>query len=364
MPGTRQPGTAASPTRSKSPLSRKLTYSMGSHIMRFRPRNAPRRGTRGPGTRGRQTGLMLALLACLATASGCSAHQAAPGGPRASATAAALLTSSVTSLRQGWDIGRAQQQLVARCMNDRGLRYYVSSLGPQPSAGTVTVAAVGKGRPHTYGVGLQPADGDGPGTGPGRRPGSDLPREDAYVASLPKAARTRYAEAFGGSTLPGTLTLPGGMRIGYATAGCLGQARRDLFGSVRAAMEDTYVPEDLGHMFAAFLPHNQPYESALRGWQGCMAKAGWDAVSPQAAIQAVEALAGRPGTTAAALNRRQIAEASADVSCDAGSHLRARTQAALAAFLRGQPGGVIALLQRTYQARQRATRVALRDLSG
>jgi hypothetical protein len=300
-----------------------------------------------------------ATVAALAAISGCTAqHVPPPPGadaaraPSAELTARAVLTLTGTSLRQEWDIARAQQQFVVRCMNSQGLRYLTSSQGPEPTLRTVTATALGSGRPATYGITLGSPGGK---TGPGP--------EDQYVSRLPGPARTRYTAAYSGTApAQGTLVLPSGMVIHYGTSGCLAQARAELFGSVRAAIADMYLPADTEILFDRFLDSDRPYLTTLHIWQHCMATAGWHFATPRAAILSIASLAARPGTSATKLNTRQTALADQDVTCNAHSQLRAHTQQQLTIFLSKQPGPTLTALRDIYRTRQRAVAIATKSL--
>jgi hypothetical protein len=189
------------------------------------------------------------------------------------------------------------------------------------------------------------------------------PAEDRYVAGLAPGQRARYSALLNGSTSAvGTFTLPSGAVVGYETGGCLGAARQALFGSVRVQALDDLYPQDVEHRFATFRASNGAYESALRSWRSCMAAAGWRLASPQAAIQAIQALAAKPGTSQSELTSRQTRAATADAACNARSGLRARVADALAVFVRKLPGAEVLQLQRIYLSRRRAASVAVRDL--
>jgi len=308
--------------------------------------------------------ILILMLASAATVSGCT-QQPVPGSAGharvasagydasvAQAAARSALTTSAASLRQGWYLFRIQQRLVAGCIKDLGLRYITASAGPEPPAQATTAVVAGSSRPATYGVSLAGAQRDGE------------PAEDRYVAGLPPARRTSYTEALSGSPRAvGTLTLPGRLIAGYETGGCVGAARRAVFGTVRMQALDALFPQAVNRCFVAFLASSQAYLSALRAWQRCMAAAGWHLASPQAAIQGIEALAAKTGTSPTELSTRQARAAGADAVCDARSGLRMRLAGALAEFVRTLPRPELLQLQRIYVSHQKAVRIASHDLS-
>ncbi len=271
--------------------------------------------------------------------------------PSRQAAAEAVLTTTASALRQEWYLFRAQQQRVAQCMHSHGLRYFVASAGPEPAAGTTTVWVAGRGRNASYDV-----------TVAASRATTTRP-EDQYVTQLPTAQRSRYTGVLGGSPdLLATLRLPSGLAVRYQTGGCVGGARAALFGSVRAAMQDALMPEDVDNKFYASLAGQQPYLSAVHAWQRCMAAAGWHFMTPQASIAAIQTLATAKGTSPGELRAREAAVAGADVACDGRAHLRMRTTEALAAFVRTLPGPVLSQLRNVYLTRQQAAAAARRDL--
>lgn len=300
------------------------------------------------------------LLVIAAAVPGCAAHRAQSVAPVNSdqsgpvnasqrAAATALLTSDVASLRQRWYLFSAEQLLDALCMHRLGLRYLITSPGPEPITSTITEDAVGSGHPATYGVTPIPA---------GYRP-----PEDRYVYSLPGPVRARYVTALEGpARARGTLRLPDGQAGTYPTGGCVAAARRELYGSVRAALADPLVPQAMTRLFGVFLSSYHPYLAALHAWHQCMTAAGWHFATPQAAIESIQTLALR-GVSRAELARRQAAVASADVTCNARTGLRTRTSEARTTFVAQQPRQLLQELQGIYVTRQRAMRMALKVLS-
>jgi hypothetical protein len=194
-------------------------------------------------------------------------------------------------------------------------------------------------------------------------PAGYRPAEDRYVESLPGPVRARYDTALEGTTRArGTLRLPDGQVGTYPTGGCVAAARRELYGSVRAALADPLVPQAMTRLFGAFLGSYHPYLAALHAWHQCMTAAGWQFVTPQAAIESIQILALK-GVSRAELDRRQTAVAGADVTCNAHTGLRIRTSEARTKFVLQQPRQLLQELQGIYMTRERAIRMALRVLS-
>lgn len=290
------------------------------------------------------------LSALLTTVGGC-ASQPAPraGTPSASVMTAAsgTITIDATTMRQRWMLFGAQQVLVQRCMQARGLTYLITSPGPEPSTATTTSDTLGHGSPPGYGVTTAPSDANSSGTA-----------EDRYVRALTAAQAASYSVALDGRTdQVAPLTLPSGASGSYETSGCTATARAQLYGNVRDAFEDTLVPQDVNQMFALYLQHSQRYQAALGMWQRCMAASGWTTTSPDAVIASLQSPATRQ-TSAASLARTQKAEAAADGRCDARSKLRAIRADTRTAFLRTQSPGTLALLAHLLRVHQEAVRRA------
>lgn len=292
----------------------------------------------------------IALAAVLICVAGCAAGPAPrpePAAPSARTLerAAAVLTSDATTLRQRWRLFNAQQVLDQRCMRELGLRYLITSAGPEPSAGVTTADVLGSGSSPGYGVSAKAGD-----------PG--VPAQDQYVRSLSPAERDRYVTSLSGpADRMAPLTLPSGEKGAYATGGCTARTQTRLYGSVRAAFEDVLVPQDVNTRFDNYLAHDRHHRAALDRWRRCMARDGRKAQTPAALIQSLQDKAAQ-GTSPASLDREQRAAATADRRCDAESGLRDTLAARREAFLRQQPGTTPARLEGVWQLRQQALRRA------
>ncbi|MGW3104594.1 hypothetical protein [Streptomyces sp. NPDC001100] len=291
--------------------------------------------------------ILVVTLVCAAatacTGPGTTAHAEAVPSAREFGHATAVLTSDATALRQRRQLFDALQILTQRCMRDRGLRYLVTSAGPQPPTGATTADSIGSRSAPGYGV----------STTLGRMNSGDT-AEDRYVRSLSTAEQARYTAALDGRTDQATpLTLPSGASGTYGTGGCMAQARARLYGTVQAAFEDTLVPQDVDHLLEAYLASNHSYQRALGRWQRCMTNAGRPARTPTALIQSLQAEAVK-GASASTLAREQRAAAVADQHCDAESELRRTGAAQRDAFLQHQPARTRARLEEVWQHRQQA----------
>jgi hypothetical protein len=299
--------------------------------------------------RGAQVWGLALVLAALIAMAGCAVSRpsrpgADPWGPGAVTAAQAVISINASTLRWDWYVSRAEQLLTAQCMRSHGFQYTVPAFGPEPSGRAVTAYALGRGHPATYGVSPQSFASSNP-----RDPG-DTTRPYQFALE-------------GRATLTAKLALPGGGGVLYGTGGCIGFARQKLFGSVRAYVESSYVPQTVRSKFGMSLSTYHPYLDALHRWQSCMKAGGRKFEDPQAAIESVQALALK-GMRPAGLARRQTAIADTDTACDARSRLRASTSQALARFARSLPSRILAQLSSIHSSRETALQVAQRVLSG
>lgn len=271
--------------------------------------------------------LVAALLVCLAAVPACStrpAQRPVTASPALVAAASRAIEDDPDTMSRAWFLGQAEHLLVQQCMHRLGQTYLVDDRGPQPPANASTADVTGTSRPPTYGIAW-------PGSGT-----SSV--EDDYIAGLPTAARAGYVTVLQGP--PGrtdSMRLPSGLVLTYTTGGCLGQARTQLYGSVAQAIEEQSLPQDVRVLIDAKLNNDRSYTATLRAWQRCMADAGWSFGSPAGAIEVLQT--GTDGSTVFAA--RQTAIATADLSCDARTRLRARANAAMTLLLYREPIGIL-----------------------
>lgn len=290
---------------------------------------------------------LVASLVCFA-ATACTGPVTAASAPAASPAREAghavdALVSDATAPRQRWQLFSALQIVTQRCMRERGLRYLITSAGPQPPATVTTADSIGSRSTPGYGITTVLARMNAGGTA-----------EDRYVRSLPAAEQARYTAALDGPADQLTaLTLPSGAGGSYATGGCMARARAQLYGTVRAAFEDTLVPQDVDQLLERHLASTATYQAALRRWQRCMAHAGRTATTPAALIQSLQAEAVR-GASASKLAREQRAAAVTDQKCDAVSDLRRTGATQREVFLRDQPARTRSRLEAVWRHRQQA----------
>lgn len=287
--------------------------------------------------------VMVATVTVVAAVGGCaSSHPpqptaspgTAPGAAARRALARSVLAQDAGTPRWSWQVGRAEVELVARCMKARGFDYPVPPADPEPDAATTTVDALGGA---SYGV--------FPQHGPPGSTGTGQPSFELALDGAPTAAAA--------------MTLPDGSTITYQTGGCTGATRAALFGSVRTYVASAYLPNAVRDQFGAFLATDGRYAGALTAWRSCMKDRHWNFTGPAAAISSLQAAR----LDAAALSRRQAAVAGADLYCDARSQLRARRGAALARFVPRLSGQLLAELDEIGTGREHAAQLARQALS-
>ncbi|MFG1807453.1 hypothetical protein [Streptomyces sp. NPDC049040] len=304
-------------------------------------------------------------LTLLAALPGCAHRTRTPGPqlptasvPRTTAfgEAASLLTIDVAQRRQRWLLFRAEQILDEQCMRRKGYTYLVTELSHEPVAGAVTEDTPGSGT-ATYDVAaLMPDIPTARTTGGRADEQSTVLPQDRYVSRLAPAVRSRYLAALDGNPQDsGSLTLPSGASGTYTRGGCVGEVRARIYHSVRAALQDELVPQDVTRTFHRFLTSDHSYQSALTTWQQCMARNGLRVLTPADAIRTIEALAEKEPDIAS-LDRRQHATAQQDRACDARSHLRERIGQARGVFLKEEPQAVLLALHQVYVSRAQALR--------
>jgi hypothetical protein len=295
-------------------------------------------------TRTRRVALVLTVLTMLTVLAGCASSRPAQQAGRpagiampALSPAQSVLTSNSSSLRAGWYRNSAELQLTAQCMKRRGFVYLIPRPEPIPGMNTITMFALGRGDPATYGVTPESLT--------------------AAPPSNPEAGNPDYQLALDGpeSSL-GKLNLPGGASVTYESSGCQAGARSQLFGSVDAYMLSSYLPQIETILFEKFLGRDQAYQSALRTWQACMRADKLSVANPSDAVESLLQITGK--TSEADLMRRQAALAAADASCDRPSHLRQRTNQALGTFVGSLSRQALTQLNDIAHSRAKANQVA------
>ncbi|MFD9884552.1 hypothetical protein ACFWZT_24150 [Streptomyces alboflavus] len=209
----------------------------------------------------------------------------------------------------------AQEQLIVRCMADRGFAY----------------------RPNPWFVPRAPSEDDprkGDQVQRRRQVGYEaaahlrkvrLPADPnaAYVRSLAAAKRTSYTAALFGTLGHKVLAkLPDGSETYMYADGCNARALRDLYGDLRVWMRAQMVATNLDAEIDRRLLNDKRVTALDAPWSRCMAAAGHRYRDTSAARSAVfeghdKALRQKSARGEAAAQRRETAVAVADATCDA-----------------------------------------------
>ncbi|HEX6420635.1 MAG TPA: hypothetical protein VFZ77_19190 [Acidimicrobiales bacterium] len=210
-------------------------------------------------------------------------------------------------------VHEAEQRLIAACMSERGFDYELASL------------ADGPGSPPQY---LSPAELRAEGY---RYDWAAAAREFLEDSPDPTAGLTEdeveaYATALFGTEDEMVWIEHGDGSAGASADGCLGEARSELFGSIRNYLWFDVASEGLSGIRDA-LRTDDAYRAPLADWQACMMEAGHDVgdhdygadhIRQQGAVALDEQ--GPDQTVMTAETIEAIAEADADCQESSGLH--------------------------------------------
>ncbi len=259
----------------------------------------------------RLTGVGLALLLAMGTAA-CGQGVAA--------------TEVGDQLRQLVDrptvLDEAENRLTAQCMNGAGLDYppVPTPHDDRPMAGLLRgepPLTVDEVRAHGYpDRWLNPAPPP-PAEGP----------VEKYANSLPADARARFFHVLtgeGGNDVK--VTLPGDFHVAASSEGCVGSARRQLYGSVANFLTVYYLPE-LAQRQAAAAEQDPDVHAVYTAFAQCMAAKGYQTATPAEAVTLAKTY--YPDGRREQADDKEKALAVADAECEAAVHLYDRHAAAV-----------------------------------
>ena len=208
------------------------------------------------------------------------------------------------------ELNDAIDLLVGKCMAAHGQRFTGGLNHAVDNNDESLIVNMANRRAQGYGL-----SGGGSGSGTPATP------QDAYVASLPPAARQRYLQVLFGSEADRIVVdIPGGSQADYPANGCQASAIRALAGDISRWGLITYVPQELGNRLADEVPTTSDYQAALARWQTCMAASKLRYRNPEEAVQALRAEYKSKGATPA-VRSKEITTAVADGSCALQAHL-------------------------------------------
>ncbi|MFI6080333.1 hypothetical protein ACIBBB_05015 [Streptomyces sp. NPDC051217] len=243
-------------------------------------------------------------------------------------------------------LDEAENRLTARCMDQAGMTFPQTRAprDDRPMIGLLRGAAPLRAetvREHGY-----PNKWMAPARIPEKGP------VETYADSLPADIRKRFYHVLrgkGGNDV--RVVLPGNFDAAASSSGCVGSARRQLYGSVENYLTVFYLPE-LVQRQASAADSDPDVRAAYTAFAQCMATRGYDTATPADAV----ALA----TTYYPDGRRQRAGtdektlALADAECQTTVRLRERRAAAVDRFTRRWLADNEAVVSRTYRLLQAA----------
>jgi hypothetical protein len=239
----------------------------------------------------------LVVLAC----SGCTQASTIPDqAPHLTSAAVDLLTTSGDYPARKHVLDAAEEQLVERCMNQRGHAY--QPFVPPLVAGSDEKRMVDLPRRRAEGYGL--ASGESPP--PSTAPDADQPR---YQQAL-----------FGDDQHYQGLRLPNGSVHYYPTTGCVAESRAALYGDVLDWARTVSIPQTYDNDLRSQVKNSPELAEANSRWVSCMAASGYHYSSPNAAINDVSATYQLHGPKPD-LRNREVAVATADGECELRTHL-------------------------------------------
>lgn len=149
---------------------------------------------------------------------------------------------------------------------------------------------------------------------------------ETYADSLPPDTRERFYHVLRGKDGNDVrVVLPGDFEVAASSSGCVGSARRRLYGSVENYLTVYYIPE-LVQRQASAADEDPDVRAAYAAFARCMATKDYDTATPADAVALAatyypDGRRGRAGTDERTL-------ALADAECQTGVRLRERRAAA------------------------------------
>lgn len=230
----------------------------------------------------RGEGLMHGKLTRLGTTVAALTVLVSCGAPQETRTAEAGRTGAEPSGRperltdaQEAKLAWAEQLLIQRCMERKGLRYWPGRPpGPDELKNTTLfIDDVRWARRHGYGGELE------------RKAEKEQKkdRNTAYLEGLSDRERARWDRALFGSedSRVVNVRLPAGGRVGTRLDGCVAKARDGLYGDLGKWFRASKVAENLTPLYADDLTRDRAYRDAVREWSHCMRGKGHDYDSPE-----------------------------------------------------------------------------------
>ncbi|WP_079131788.1 hypothetical protein [Streptomyces nanshensis] len=218
------------------------------------------------------------------------------------------ITAAETAL-----LASAQEELVGRCMERHGFRYWPAAPPTRDELREFPYAVddLGWARRHGYGGDLQREASRYQRTGPNAQ----------YTKGLSADRRRAYAVTrTGDGTRAVEVTAPNGVDIRQNRTGCLAQAQGRLYGDFREwfrlSTVVTNLPDHSGKIRRTAL-----YGNAVEAWSACMKEKGHTYGSPSGLQTALEKAA--DGATPREAHRIEVRLATAEAACARSTPLSA-----------------------------------------
>lgn len=217
-------------------------------------------------------------------------------------------------------LARAEAALVAECLSKAGFRYvpHENSSGmPIPTEGRLG----GLGAP----LRLQTARQNGYGTLIERIPedATDDPNlaQEQYLATLSETKQSEYWELLDPSDSPQErIRLESGIAVSAATTGCAAEARKRIYGSVRAFLEiHNFFNELTGRR--SEVDEDDRVKHAVEAYSACMREAGYEVVDASDARYQANQEFGRTRKLSDPVTVEERSMAVADATCQETSAL-------------------------------------------
>lgn len=241
-------------------------------------------------------------------------------GPTSDRVTAENITAFRELMYQPVQFDQAEHRLVGECMTELGLPYPDRSeiRASEPATGLLRAPAplsVDDARASGYPATLM-RDPERPAMAP----------VDVFAQSLPPDARERYYQALRGDGPHDVrVTLPDGFEVGASSMGCVGSARRQIYGSVKNYLTIVYLPE-LAQRHILEVVDDPTVHNSFQVYARCMIGHDYQVGTPQDAVELARSYypAGRRNVAKSA----EIVLATVDAQCRQSAGLQEAYQSA------------------------------------
>ncbi|QYX77389.1 hypothetical protein [Streptomyces akebiae] len=238
------------------------------------------------------------------------------GPPGLTAAELDLLTRSGSYARGERALRRAESELIAVCMADKGFPYRAGRSASAPQSYEEQLLGMDERRKRGYGLYAQYLDS--PGGGEKREGGEPLApgmENDAYVAQLSEAEAEKYVYALRGDASDRReMRLPDDQTVTFSGKGCEAVSRQELYGSLDDWAASEHVPQILNNSLTDRVTEDPEYAAAMRNWKECMDAKGYSYEDPDDAYRKLKGEYGERGATRD-MRKREIEVATDDGTC-------------------------------------------------